>query len=427
MMLRLLYTTLFTLSLPLVLARLWWRGRKLPQYRQRIAERFGVLPSYSPDTHKKTLWFHTVSVGEFIAASQLIDGLLKTEQFNIVVTTTTPTGSEQVQKKFGDRVYHVYSPYDLPFLIKRFLRLVRPNLAVFMETELWPNTLRACNKLSVPTLLANGRLSEKSARGYAKFSRLTRPMLEDLSFAAIQNPADAQRFSLLGLNPNKQSVTGSIKFDIHLPPALIKKAKALKKEYSLAGQRPILIAASTHRGEDDIILDAYQTLLSTHSQLLLILVPRHPDRFNDVAQLCMQREFNAVRRSSQDSPTAETQILLGDTMGELMLMFGSADIAFIGGSFVPNGGHNYIEPAVWGLPILSGPSQFNFASIARELSGTGSLITCANANELATQTSELLHDQEHAHKIGRKGQEVVTRNQGATQKHIQIIHSLINP
>lgn len=421
---RLFYTLLFTLALPIIVVRLWLRGSKLPAYRARIGERFGVIPQLEKK-HKQTIWFHTVSVGEFIAASQLINALLETNQYDIVVTTTTPTGSEQVSKKFGARVYHVYAPYDIPFLINRFLNKTAPSLAVFMETELWPNTLRQCHKHAIPTLLANGRLSAKSAKGYAKFSNLTKPMLHNLSFAAIQNPTDAERFYRLGLAQKSSEVTGSIKFDIAVDATLAERAAQLKGEYSLEGKRKILIAASTHRGEDEIILDGFHKLLERNSSLLLLLVPRHPDRFNSVAQLCTTRGFNIVTRSSQQAPSAQTHIVLGDTMGELMLMYGAADIAFVGGSFVANGGHNYLEPAVWGLPIVSGPSQFNFATIAQALTRAASLYTVHSADELADQVDGLFANSVIAQQAGLAGKRFVSENQGATQKHLDIIQRLL--
>lgn len=423
-MLRLAYTLLFTLALPIVLIRLWLRGKKLPAYRARIGERFGAIPALEKK-HTQTIWFHTVSVGEFIAASQLINALLETNQYDIVVTTTTPTGSEQVTKKFGKRVYHVYAPYDIPLLVNRFLNKTQPSLAVFMETELWPNTLRQCRKHGIPTLLANGRLSQKSAKGYAKFSNLTKPMLQDLSFAAIQNPADAERFIQLGLAKLKTDITGSIKFDISISDELSQSAQQLKNQYSNNGTRPVFIAASTHRGEDEIILDAYKQTLTTQPNLLLILVPRHPDRFNDVGTMCGQHGFNVITRSSQQVPNNSTHIVLGDTMGELMRLFGAADIAFVGGSFVANGGHNYIEPALWGLPIVTGPSQFNFASIAQELTATGSLFTVDTAASLSQQILTLLQDKNLAVKASKAGKAAVARNQGATAKHLKTIHALL--
>lgn len=424
MILRLIYTTIFTLALPIILVRLWWRGRKLSSYRGRIGERFAVIPK-PHYKHHQTIWFHTVSVGEFIAASQLIQRILDTQQFNIIVTTTTPTGSEQVSKTFGDKVYHVYAPYDLPFLLKRFLRTLQPDLAVFMETELWPNTLRACKNAGIPTLLANGRLSEKSAKGYKKFSSLTQPMLQDLTFAAIQNATDAERFIQLGLQQEKTAVTGSIKFDVCISDALKQTAHALQLQYNLNHSRSVFIAASTHKGEDEIILEAYKLALKTHPNLLLVLVPRHPDRFSSIYDMCKNQGFQVIKRSSSQAPTEDTQIILGDTMGELMLLFGTADIAFIGGSFIPNGGHNYIEPALWQLPILSGPSQFNFASVAQALSDANSLFTVDSAHALAEQLTVLLSQPELRITAGKAGKAVVAQNQGATDKHLNHIFKFL--
>lgn len=415
-----LYSVLFVLLLPAIVVRLWWRGRNLPAYRQRWAERFAFFET--PHFGKPVIWVHTVSVGEFIAAQPMIDRLLQLESHQIVVTTMTPTGSERVRKSYGERVFHVYAPYDIPALVHRFLAKIQPALAIFLETELWPNIVFACHQKNITTLLANGRLSEKSARGYRRVAALTRPMLQQLSSAAIQNQADAERFSNLGLASEKISVTGSIKFDIQITASLHTQAEALQEKFSNAGQHKIWIAASTHKGEDEIILDAFKALRSHLPNHKLILVPRHPDRFESVYQLCCDRGYRTLRRSltGDTLPNADFDILLGDTMGELMLLFGCANAAFVGGSFVPNGGHNTIEPAVWGIPVLSGPSQFNFAEISRLLNDAGALITVNNARALSDQLHTLLTTSA-AHQYGAAAREVAKQNQGALQRLMQII------
>jgi len=417
---RLIYNTVFILAIPLILLRLWLRGRKLPAYRKRWAERFGSFKP--PHKHKPYIWVHTVSVGEFIAAKPMLDHLLANPHHQLVITTMTPTGSERVRASYGDKVFHVYAPYDIPFCVSRFLSKLSPVLAIFLETELWPNTLQACHQHAIPTLLANARLSEKSARGYAKFSSLTKPMLQHLTMAAIQNPIDAQRFIQLGLDRNKANVIGSIKFDIAIDKTLAEKARHLKSQLSQQGHYTLLIAASTHKHEDEIVLDAFAILRKHSPNCRLILVPRHPDRFDDVYQLIIKRGYQCLRRNivGDTLPNAPFDILLGDTMGEMMLFYGCADIAFVGGSFVDNGGHNTIEPAVWQLPILSGPSQFNFADIARMLKENNAITTVHDAKELAEQI-RLLFDEEKAKAMGMAAYNVAKKNQGALQRLLTLI------
>ncbi len=421
---RYLYTLLFTLCIPLILLRLWLRGRKLPAYRQRWTERFGIFPA--PNQNKNFIWVHTVSVGEFIAAKPMIDQLLALNNYQLAVTTMTPTGSERVTATYGDKVFHVYAPYDLPFSLSPFLNKIKPRLAVFLETELWPNTLHACAKRNIPTLLANARLSEKSARGYQKVSWLSKPMLQKLSLAAIQNSADAARFKALGLAQEKAEIIGNIKFDIAVSDELRIQARKLKQQLSSDGLYNTWIAASTHKGEDEIILEAFDLLRKQHPLARLILVPRHPDRFNSVFELCEKRGFKTLRRSDNHSTlnSDKFDIYLGDTMGEMMLLFGCADIAFVGGSFVNNGGHNTIEPAVWRLPILSGPSQFNFLDISRMLTKAGGLITVNNSEQLSQQLMELFH-QEKALVAGAAAAKVAEQNQGALARLMAIIQKQI--
>ena len=419
---RVIYTLFFYLLLPIVLLRLLWRAIAAPAYARRWAERFGFFPAFT--THKKVVWLHTVSVGEFLAALPLIRRLQADEKLQLVITTTTPTGSERVRAVLGDSVFHVYAPYDLPDVLGRFLRRVKPSLYLVMETELWPNTLAACARRNIPTLLINGRLSEKSARGYARFGALTKPMLQNLSCAAIQNSADAARFVALGLPEQKVKVTGNIKFDLGLSDDLRAQAASLKKQLSNNGQRLILIAASTHQGEDEIILDAFALVRASSSSVartaVLILVPRHPERFERVGQLCESRGFRTVRRS-EASWDSEADLLLGNTMGELMLMLGASDIAFVGGSLVPNGGHNFIEPAAWGLPLLSGEHLFNFAEVARLLTDAGALTRVNSAQSLAEEFIRLLDDESLRAQIGAAALQVAVDNRGALDKTLLVI------
>lgn len=423
---RTLYTGLFYFLLPFILLRLLWRAMAAPAYAKRWAERFGF---FSPlVTNKKVVWLHTVSVGEFLAALPLIRRLQADASLQLVITTTTPTGSERVRSALGDSVFHVYAPYDLPDALGRFLRRVKPALFLVMETELWPNTLAACAKRAIPSLLINGRLSERSARGYARFSALTKPMLDDLSLALIQNTVDAQRFIDLGLPKAKAVVTGNIKFDLFLGDELRGQAQQLKQQLSAQGQRPVLIAASTHQGEDEIILDAFAQVRASNSaaaqRAVLVLVPRHPERFERVGQLCSARGFELARRSEQQwSDSAD--ILLGNTMGELLLMFGASDMAFVGGSLVPNGGHNFIEPAAWGLPLLSGEHLFNFAEVASLMTEAGALVRVSSAAQLAQAFLQLIDDKSERERRGAAALNVALDNRGALDKTCSLIQRYI--
>lgn len=419
---RVIYTSIFYLLLPFILLRLLWRSVATPAYAKRWAERFGFFPALT--TRKKVVWLHTVSVGEFLAALPLIRRLQADENLQLVITTTTPTGSERVQATLDHSVFHVYAPYDLPDVLARFLKRVKPSLYLVMETELWPNTLAACARHNIPTLLINGRLSEKSARGYGRFGALTKPMLQDLSRAAIQNSTDAARFVALGLPADRAIVTGNIKFDLSLRDDLRAQAATLKNQLSNNGQRLVLIAASTHQGEDEIILDAFtQVRASSYESArtaVLVLVPRHPERFERVGQLCASRGFTTTKRSERNWNN-QSDILLGNTMGELMLMFGASDIAFVGGSLVPNGGHNFIEPAAWGLPLVSGEHLFNFTEVARLLMDAGALTTVNSAQSLADEFIRLLGNESVRMELGAAALQVALDNRGALDKTLLVI------
>lgn len=421
---RFIYTLVFYLLVPVILLRLLWRAVAAPAYAKRWSERFAL---FSPlITNKKVVWLHTVSVGEFIAALPLIRLLQARGDLQLVVTTTTPTGSERVRASLGETVFHVYAPYDLPDVLARFISRTKPSLLLIMETELWPNTLAACAKRSIPSVLVNARMSEKSARGYEKFSFLTRPMLQNLSRALVQNKLDAERFNRIGLPATNTEVTGNIKFDLTLTEELRTAANNLKEVWSQHGKCSLWIAASTHQGEDEIILDAFTRCRKNAAleNLRLVLVPRHPERFNAVADLCVNLGFVVARRSQQ-TVAEDTRVIVGDTMGELLLMFGASDIAFIGGSLVPNGGHNFIEPSVWQLPVLSGPSVFNFAEVARLLGDAGALTLVPTAVELAEQVELLALDIPERQRRGLIAQQVANENRGALAKTFNAIETFL--
>ena len=417
--LRWLYTGLLYLILPLALLRLYWRGWRDAGHRQRWRERLGFVPLLPTGC----LWVHAVSVGETRAALPLIRALLKRDpDLSLLVTTTTLTGSRQVREALSEQVQHVYAPYDLPGAVARFLRQTRPRLAVIMETELWPNLLRQCAVAGIPTLIANARLSERSARGYRRMSPLTAAMLRDITLIAAQAEADAERFRALGA-PNVQ-VTGNLKYDLALPDDLTEQGRRLRREL-LGESRPVWIAASTHAGEDEQVLDAFARLRARWPELLLLLVPRHPERFDGVAALCQQRSFGVVRRSEQRACTPETAIFLGDSMGELLRFYAAADLAFVGGSLVPTGGHNVLEPALLGLPVLFGPHMFNFTEAGERLLEASAAWRVADAAELAAQVDRLLADPAWRQDAGQRGRAAVERHRGALAALLDWIETLL--
>lgn len=422
---RTLYSCLFYLALPLVVLRLWLRSRKAPAYAERIGERFSYgLPAMRPGG----IWVHAVSVGESIAAAPMIRGLLERyPQLPITVTCMTPTGSERIQALFANepRIQHCYLPYDLPCAAKRLLDRVQPVLAVIMETELWPNHIHQCAKRGIPVALANARLSQRSAKGYARFARLTAPMLAEMSLFAVQTETEAERFRSLGARTQTVEVTGSIKFDLTVDPQLLQRAALLRQQWQ-AGERPVWIAASTHEGEDEVVLAAHRQLLASHPDALLILVPRHPERFNSVFELCQQQGFSTVRRSSGQAVGAQTEVLLGDTMGELLFLYALADSAFVGGSLVPNGGHNLLEPAALAKPVISGPHLFNFLEIAALMRDAGALQEVDDADGLAVAVQRLFELPQDAQKMAQAGLTVMRANQGALRRLLDGLDRLIS-
>ncbi|UNT13900.1 lipid IV(A) 3-deoxy-D-manno-octulosonic acid transferase [Pseudomonas sp. I3-I5] len=420
---RTLYTLLFHLVLPLLALRLYLRARKAPAYGRRIGERFAIK---LPTMRKGGIWVHAVSVGESIAAAPMVRALLKAyPELPITLTCMTPTGSERIGALFADepRVQHCYLPYDLPWAAGRFLDHVQPRLGVIMETELWPNHIHQCARRGIPVALANARLSERSARGYGRFARLTRPMLAEMSLIAAQTEVEAQRFLALGARAACVQVTGSIKFDLKIDEQLVPRAQALRQQWA-ATSRPVWIAASTHDGEDALILQAHQQLLQVHGDALLILVPRHPERFDAVHAICSQ-QFATVRRSTGLPVLAQTQVLLGDTMGELLFLYALADMAFVGGSLVPTGGHNPLEPAALALPVLMGPHVFNFLEISAMLREAGALQQVDDAQGLAGAVQRLVELPQDARRMGEAGRAVMRANQGALQRLLEGLERLM--
>jgi len=418
-----IYTALLYLIQPLIWLRLWLRGRKAPAYRKRWAERYGFCAGkVKPDG----ILLHSVSVGETLAAVPLVRALRhRYPTLPITVTTMTPTGSERAQSAFGKDVHHVYLPYDLPGAINRFLDTTRPKLVIIMETELWPNIIKALHDRKIPLVIANARLSERSAAGYKKLGKFMRQLLQRITLIAAQNHEDGERFISLGLKRSHLTVTGSLKFDISVTPELAARAVTLRRQW--APRRPVWIATSTHEGEESIILDAHRKLLARFPELLLILVPRHPERFADARDMTQKAGFSYILRSSGEIPSGSTQVVIGDTMGELMLLYGIADLAFVGGSLVERGGHNPLEPAAHALPVLMGPHIFNFKDICSKLQQADGLITVTDAASLDKEIGNLLTDDDYRRYYGRHAVEVLHQNQGALQRLLQLLEPHLPP
>ena len=418
---RYLYTLLLYASLPLVLLRLLWRSLRAPAYRSRWAERFG---RFAPPAATGGVWIHAVSVGEVQAIAPLVRHLLAAyPDLPLCLTTTTPTGSDRARRLFDGELFHVYFPYDLPVAVNGFLDRVRPRLLVMVETEVWPNLLAACERRGIQTLLANGRLSERSARGYARLGRFARQTFGRISAAAAQAPADAERLIALGVPPQRVRVTGSIKFDVRLPASVQEQTQVLRRGWG--GHRPVWVAASTHEGEDEQILDAHAVVLKRVADALLVLVPRHPERFERVAGLCRRRGFTLARRSLGEAGGAPVEVLLGDTMGELPVFLGAADAAFIGGSLVPTGGHNMLEASAQGVPVVFGPHVFNFAAVSQLLLAQGGAVQVPDAAALARVIADWLGDAAGRSRVGQAGRRVVEENRGALAALTALVQTLL--
>lgn len=414
---RIAYTILLYLFAPVVLLRLAWRGLRAPAYLRRWPERFGFI---EPPLGAQVIWLHAVSVGEVQAAQPLIRALLERyPNHSLLITTVTPTGSARVQALFGGEVAHVYAPYDLPGAVARFIERVRPCAAIVMETELWPNLFRACRRRSIPLLLVNARLSGRSVRGYRRVRPLVSQTLAAVTRIAAQGEADAQRFMSLGADSARVVVTGNLKFEQRIVPSLLERAEVLRREWGTG--RPVWIAASTHEGEDELVLDVFRQLRRQFGDCLLVLVPRHPERFEPVAELCRQRGLATVLRSSREPCTAQTQVFIGDSMGELPLFYAASDVAFVGGSLVHHGGHNLLEPAALGIPVVTGSHVFNFTEICNLLLDAGACRRVDSVAGLERVVREWLADANARHRAGEQGRRVVERNRGALAAVLEMI------
>jgi len=415
MMARLFYGLLGYLLIPIIIGRLLFRGFKARDYWRRWSERFGF---FKPLSSHKRIWIHAVSFGEIQAAVPLIKALqLKYPSFDFLITTMTPTGAQRSKELFGETITHLYLPYDLWHAVFLFLNKTKPTIGIIIETELWFNLFHACKKRHIPLFLINARLSEKSFQKYQKFiPNLIKQTLQCLTHIAAQTNDDAKRLQQLGAN--NITITGSLKFDVEIPESIFEKAEELKRNFE---NRKIWIAASTHEGEETILLNVHRQIKQKIPNVLLILVPRHPERFNQIFQMCEQREFKTTRRSLSQKISIKTDVYLGDTMGELLMLYAVADVAFVGGSLICRGGHNLIEPAAVGKPILTGQFMFNFADITKRLLEINAAEQIFDEQQLLEKVLFLLENPTQCKIIGKKGKAFVEQNRGALERVLDLI------
>ncbi len=425
MLLRWLYTILLTLVSPIFLLSLYKSKPNKPKFGSRWKEHFGVTPPLENQS-QAPIWIHTVSVGETIAATPFVRALKqKYPNIPIVITTTTSTGEEQAAK-LSDIAEHRYMPLDLPFAIKGFIRKVRPQAMLIMETELWPNTLHYVAKANIPITVINARLSERSANRYQKFQSVFDLFAQNLSKILCQHNHDAKRFIELGMNEKNVHITGSLKFDISVSDSVISEGRSLRQQ--LGKNRPIWVAASTHQGEDEQVIASHKQLLQTYSDALLILVPRHPERFDDVYQLCRNEGLKVSRRTEKADNLQQSQVYLADTMGEMMVLLAASDICFMGGSLVGEkvGGHNLLEPAALGLPCITGPSFYNFADITQQLTDGGACFVCQTQDELTKTLVRLFQNPLLRQQCKTNALQVIAQNTGAVERSIEFIKPLLS-
>ena len=424
-MLRLIYTAIFYLALPLYFVRLIIRAIQNPDYLKRWGERLGY-GSNLPTEGKTVLWIHAVSVGEVNASIPLVRSLLDTySNSEILVTTSTPTGSKILLDKMGARVKHQYVPLDLPACLNVFLDRWNPKAVIVLETEIWPNILSMCKERGIFTALVNARLSEKSKDKYNIVKPLAAEALGNLDLLIAQYDSDADRFKEINTSL-KIEVCGNLKFDQQVPEEMHSISSSIRDSWSEGGQRPTLIAASTHETEEEFVLDAFLEILVEAKDALLILVPRHPERFETVFEYIQNRELSVARRSNKDDVTPKTQVLLGDTMGELNFLYSVSDVAFVGGSLVDHGGQNLLEPASLGLPLSSGKSLRNFQEIADELQESKALFLIEEQKELSDFFIDMISKPKKSARIGKASAKVFEKNRGVLIKINQSLNKRLS-
>ena len=396
---------------------------KYPSYRAKWHERFGFINW--KNSNKPLIWIHAVSVGEVNAAKPIVSFLLKKyPHYQIIITTVTPSGANTVLQCYDDNVKNFYLPYDVPFCVRKFIQKINPSILIIMETEIWPNLYQTCHYVNVPIFIINARLSQKSMKGYQLVSTLTKNTLKFVDKIAAQTEVDAERFIALGAQHEKVSVVGNLKFDIAIPQSIKEEAEPLRHYFSV--NRPVWMAASTHPGEEEIILNAHKRILSKYPDAILILAPRHPERSEKLSLLCKKMNFSLVRRTEEISFDSNHNVFLLDTLGELQLYYAVSEVAFVGGSLVNTGGQNMLEPASLNLPIITGPYAYNFFEVSRLLLENEALLLAANDEQLALNVIELLSDANRRHVMGERAKAVILVNRGSSERAAALIEPYLS-
>ncbi len=420
---RWLYTLLIYLITPVVFLLLIIRGLRNRDWLKRWPQRFGW---FDPPEKTGGIVVHAVSVGEVNVASTLVKALSQHfPERSLCLTTFTPTGSDRVQSLFRDEVFHVYLPLDLPGAVKRFFDRVQPAFLIIMETEIWPNLYFEARRRGIPVMIANARISERSIRGYRRFKRLTTAALSQVSCIAAQSELDAGRLIEIGADETRLEVTGNLKFDLELPPGLLEQGEAIRQTWG--SKRLVLLAGSTHEGDEKPVLEAFTQLLRQFPEALLVLVPRHPERFGRTAQLAQASGLTVCLHSELVDCPPSAQCFIVDAMGELLPYYAACDVAFVGGSLEAIGGHNALEPAALAKPVLFGPHTFNFEDITNQLLNTGAAIRVNNAKDLEEASARLFRQPDLRDQMGRAGLELVKSGQGALERTLEIVEGLITP
>ncbi len=410
-LLRYLYSLLLIGLTPFILLRLLWRSLRAPDYRRRVTERFGF---YAQTFLHGGICLHAVSVGELMAARPLITRIqAEFPHLPLTITTTTPTASMQVKKIFADTVQHVYLPYDYPGAVQRFIKIFHPQLMIIMETEIWPNLYHYLNQAQIPVIMANARLAEKSLRGYKRFKFFFAPILRNVTCISAQSAMDADHFAQLTYPTQQIKIMGNIKYDVVVPAHLVERAQQLRKVWP---ERFVWIASSTHAAEEALIISTLITIKKQYPQILCIIAPRHPECFDSVAEKCRAQGLTLARYSLQEEVTLTTDVLIADVMGELFFFYALSDVAVVCGSFAPIGGHNVLEPAALGLPIIVGPQMFNFKTILADFLADDALYQVHDAQELLTRLLHCLAHPDEAQRVGERAHQLVLMNQGAVNK-----------